>query len=170
MISQTNSANLDVDGAVWGPFESLEDLVNKCNRFTVPIACDYAPAPNFNVNVEGSKYYALLVANYSNQPTNIMLGNGAGSTATTDCSPDIYVEKSVSATDVEEGNVITWTVNVENTGVINATGVSITDVLPDGLTFVSSSVSMGTYDNATGVWTIGALEVFQKETLTIKSK
>ena len=43
-----------------------------------------------------------------------------------------------------------------NDGPDAATGVQVTDLLPAGLTFVSrATASQGTYDDVTGVWTVG---------------
>src|SRR5690606_34416444 len=57
-----------------------------------------------------------------------------------------------------------------NAGPEDATGVVIEDVLPDGLTFVSANASDGTYDQATGLWTLGALANGADATLTIVAR
>ena len=56
-----------------------------------------------------------------------------------------------------EGEVVTFQIEVVNNGTAQATNVSLTDQLPAGITFTSSSVTQGTYDSATGLWTIGTL-------------
>ena len=48
-----------------------------------------------------------------------------------------------------------------------ATGVVVTDLLPSGLTYVSSLASVGTYDPITGVWNIGGLANGANATLTL---
>ena len=65
------------------------------------------------------------------------------------------------------GSNITFTITANNAGPSNATGVVINDVLPAGYTFVSSTPSVGTYDNGTGVWTIGNLANGASATLDI---
>jgi uncharacterized repeat protein (TIGR01451 family) len=52
---------------------------------------------------------------------------------------------------------LAFTVTLSNAGPDAATGVSVTDLLPAGLTFVSSNASLGTYDSGTGVWTVGTV-------------
>jgi hypothetical protein len=45
--------------------------------------------------------------------------------------------------------------------------VQVTDLLPAGLTFVSSTPSQGTYDSATGLWTVGSIANGATATLQI---
>ena len=52
-------------------------------------------------------------------------------------------------------------------GPSNATGVTVTDVLPAGFTYVSDTPSVGTYNSGTGVWTIGNLANGANATLDI---
>ena len=52
---------------------------------------------------------------------------------------------------------MTFTITLTNAGPDTATGVQVTDLLPAGLTFVSATPSQGTYNPATGVWTVGTV-------------
>src|SRR5690606_29020520 len=65
------------------------------------------------------------------------------------------------------GDEITFTITVTNNGPGAATGVTLTDLLPAGLTYVESSVSGGTYDDDTGIWSGFALADAAQATLTI---
>ncbi|MEQ9399291.1 MAG: hypothetical protein RJQ04_08965, partial [Longimicrobiales bacterium] len=56
-----------------------------------------------------------------------------------------------------------------NNGPSAATGVAISDPLPTGLTFASATASAGTYDQGTGVWTVGALANGASATLTLNA-
>ena len=58
-------------------------------------------------------------------------------------------------------------ITVKNTSTLNATGVIVSDLLEQGYAYVSSSTSTGSYDNTTGVWTIGNFNGGATETLTI---
>jgi uncharacterized repeat protein (TIGR01451 family) len=62
---------------------------------------------------------------------------------------------------------VTFTITVANAGPDQATGVVVTDLLPAGLTYVSDTPSVGTYDDSTGLWTIGAIDSGTDATLTI---
>jgi Domain of unknown function DUF11 len=58
---------------------------------------------------------------------------------------------------------------VANNGPATATGVTGTDLLPAGLTFVSATPSQGTYSAATGAWTVGTLANGANVTLQIQA-
>ncbi len=70
---------------------------------------------------------------------------------------DLSLFKSVDTVSPAVGENVTFTVQVQNAGPDAATGVTVTDKLPEGLTLVTSSPSIGDYDPSTGVWTIGQI-------------
>ncbi|MCY1660432.1 DUF11 domain-containing protein [Chryseobacterium sp. SL1] len=65
---------------------------------------------------------------------------------------------------------LTFTVSATNNGASNSPNTIVNALLPSGYTYVSSTASAGTYDNATGVWTIGTLNDQATATLTITAK
>jgi len=81
---------------------------------------------------------------------------------------DIEVTKTVASNFVvEEAEPVMFTITATNNGPDDATGIEITDVLPAGLTFVSSSTDVGTYDSGSGLWIIGSLLSGTSGTLTM---
>jgi uncharacterized repeat protein (TIGR01451 family) len=80
---------------------------------------------------------------------------------------DLTVTKSVNDSSPELGDNVTFTITVSNTSSTNATNVVLTDLLPSGLTFVSSNPSQGTYVAGTGLWTIGTVNANSSVTLTV---
>ena len=94
------------------------------------------------------------------------------STVTPNPNPvaNLKVEKTVDNSTPKVGDNITFTIKVSNNGPSNATGVSVSDLLPSGYTLVSSNTATGTYNTATGVWTIGNLALSSVATLTITAK
>ncbi|RQP13817.1 MAG: DUF11 domain-containing protein, partial [Parapedobacter sp.] len=70
---------------------------------------------------------------------------------------DLAITKAVSAGPWQVYTPVTFTLTVVNNGPSDATGVVVSDLLPDGYLFVSSNPSTGSYDDGTGEWTIGDL-------------
>ena len=68
---------------------------------------------------------------------------------------DLVINKTVNKTDVLVGDVVEYIINVTNKGPSNATGVYVIDKLDNRLEFVRVIPTQGSYDNATGKWTIG---------------
>jgi uncharacterized repeat protein (TIGR01451 family) len=69
------------------------------------------------------------------------------------------------------GKEVVYTINATNNGPNTAVDVSVADALPDGLGYISHTVTAGTFDPASGAWTgIGDLAKGDKETLTIHAK
>ena len=65
---------------------------------------------------------------------------------------------------VNIGDLLIYTITVTNHGPDNATEVFVSDILDSRLTFVSST---GSYDETTGLWFIGNLDVNQTVSLNI---
>jgi uncharacterized repeat protein (TIGR01451 family) len=90
---------------------------------------------------------------------------------TTQQQADLKVTKTVSnATPLLNGPNFTYTITLSNLGPNNATGISLRDVLPTAVTYISSTASQGTYNPTDGVWTVGALNVNAEATLQITGK
>jgi len=90
-------------------------------------------------------------------------------TVTIEASSDLaVVSKTVSNNTPSPGSQITYTVVVRNNGPTAATGVEVNENMPAaGLTYVSSTASIGSYDPATRKWTIGTLAAGQSATLQL---
>jgi uncharacterized repeat protein (TIGR01451 family) len=90
-------------------------------------------------------------------------------TATVIADPvaDISVEKVVDDPTPMVGDVVRYTVTVENLGPADATGLVIEDRLPSGLELVDVKTSHGEYDPKTGRWDIGDLAVGDTVTMTM---
>lgn len=83
---------------------------------------------------------------------------------------DIKVEKSSSTQSPKCGDNFTYTVKVTNQGPAEAKGVQVTDLLPNGVTYISSNSTQGTYNQSTGIWSVGVLANGAFATLTISVK
>ncbi|WP_175454788.1 T9SS type B sorting domain-containing protein [Lutibacter oricola] len=82
-------------------------------------------------------------------------------------SADLAVTKTVDDATPNEGNVITYVIEVVNNGPDTATGVSLVDNLPVGVTYVSSTTAYGAFNSGSGEWMIGTLSSGATASLTI---
>lgn len=106
-----------------------------------------------------------------NTGTNFSLPTTIDATAffskkTVSCT-DLMVTKTVNNATPTVGNNLTFTIVAKNNGAGDATGVKVTEQLPTGYTYVSSTATAGIFDNVTGIWTIGNLANGANATLTI---
>ena len=81
---------------------------------------------------------------------------------------DLSVTKSDSPDPVDEGDSLSYTVIVTNNGFDSATGVTLMDTLPKGVTFVSATPSQGSCSGSSTVTcALGSLAVSGNATVTI---
>ncbi len=123
-------------------------------------------------SVTDTQLVAVVPPGASTGPLTVVTpdGSGAGSvnyTVTT--SPDLAVIQTNSPTIVSFGSNVTITVTVTNSRASIASGVTLTDTLPTGHTFVSATSSQGTPTFANGIVTcpIGAVTNGFAVTVTI---
>jgi large repetitive protein len=70
---------------------------------------------------------------------------------------DLSLSKTANPPNPGVGTNVVYTVTLSNAGPQQATGITVQDQLPAGVTFVSANASQGTFNPGTGVWTVGAL-------------
>lgn len=103
----------------------------------------------------------------SNMPDLAPASNDALAETTVQRRAALAISKSDDPDPATAGQQLTYSLQVDNNGPSDATGVSVTDALPAGLTYAASGASQGSYDPGAGLWTIGALAVGQSASLTI---
>ncbi|WP_292880247.1 hypothetical protein [Methanobrevibacter sp. UBA188] len=79
---------------------------------------------------------------------------------------DSRIEKSSNSDNYNFEDVVVWTLNITNAGPNKATGVVVTDILPEGLIYIRDD-SGGKYDPATGILNIGELDVGEQKIVNI---
>lgn len=86
----------------------------------------------------------------------------------TTSSADLSLTKTVNNAAPSTGGAVIYTLTVtnNNTSETTATGITVIDLLPAGVTFVSSS---GAYTSGTGLWSVGSLAKGASATLTINA-
>ncbi|MFM8891311.1 MAG: DUF11 domain-containing protein, partial [Planctomycetia bacterium] len=84
---------------------------------------------------------------------------------------DVAVYKSVDKNEPAIGETFQYTIQVANYGTDTATNVKVEEAgLPVGLSFVSATPSVGTYDEATGIWSVGTVTTVDRPSLVITAK
>lgn len=123
-------------------------------------------------SVTDTQLVAVVPSGASTGPLTVVTPDGTGTgpvvyTVTT--SPDVSARQTNSPSIVSFGSNVTITVTVTNSRSSIATGVTLTDTLPTGHTFVSATSSQGTPTFLNGVVTcaIGAVTNGQPVTVTI---
>ena len=99
--------------------------------------------------------------------------NPANNTNTASVDPqhaDLALLKTVSNPTPNVGDTLTYTVTLVNNGPSDATAVAVTDQLPAGLALVSATPSQGSYDAASGLWTLGTVTSTAVPTLTVQAR
>src|SRR6185436_977012 len=82
-----------------------------------------------------------------------LLNNDASATTNVRPLANLSLTKSDSPDPVLAGQLLTYSLSVANAGPSSATGVSVTDTLPAGVTFSSATPSQGTCSQASGTVT-----------------
>ncbi|MDP3683749.1 MAG: choice-of-anchor A family protein, partial [Ignavibacteria bacterium] len=82
---------------------------------------------------------------------------------------NLVLNKVADKTVVTDGDVITYTIKVKNTGTGNAQNVVVSDQLASILDFISATPS-GVYNSTTGIWNAGTINAHDSASLEIKVK
>ena len=82
---------------------------------------------------------------------------------------DLRLSKAVSSSTINVGSNVSFVLTLANDGPNDATGVTVRDQLPAGLTFVSASPAAA-YDEMSGIWTVGTVSSGGARSLTITAR
>ncbi|MGB8507401.1 MAG: DUF11 domain-containing protein, partial [Pyrinomonadaceae bacterium] len=96
--------------------------------------------------------------------------NNTGTVSLRVTSADLSLTKTVNNATPAFGQNVTFTITISNAGPDAASGVTVKDLLPAGLVFISATPGAGAYNSGTGVWTIGAVANAASVTLQIIAK
>ncbi|MDT8442799.1 MAG: DUF11 domain-containing protein [Desulfuromonadales bacterium] len=112
---------------------------------------------NATVNPSATGTIINNVSWSSSTPTDGYSGNNSDDATVYVGGTDIKITKDVSDSVPVSGDTITFTLRAINLGPSNTNSVTVTDLLPAGLTFVSTTASQGSYNSTSGLWTVGTL-------------
>jgi len=86
---------------------------------------------------------------------------------------DLMISQTVNKTSVKQGDLLTYSIRVQNLGPQTAPNVVVTDLLPSGATFVSATHNKGTHtappkgETGTVTWSVGDMIDQANEVATI---
>jgi uncharacterized repeat protein (TIGR01451 family) len=115
-------------------------------------------------STSGTKINTVSVLT-SNQADTITTNNSASVTVTPR-SADLSIKKEIDKNAPAPGDVVKFKITLNNAGPAAATGVLVLDALPAGYSYVSDD-SGGSYNNFTGVWSVGTVAVNSNKILNI---
>ena len=109
----------------------------------------------------------LAVMAYADQPDGNLNNNDATAVVKVN-GADLSLSNGEDNTSPSVGATVTFTVTLTNNGPLDDTGIIVTDMVPAGLTYLSSVADQGTYNSATGIWNVGSVANGATATLTLK--
>ena len=96
--------------------------------------------------------------------------NTASKTSTLAGSSDLGIVKTVNTATPVLGQNIIYNLKLSNARTSDASNITILEQLPAGLSFVSSNPDAGSYDFATGIWSVPSIAVGASLNLAITAK
>ena len=125
-----------------------------------------------DVGEGGNTISNITTAASGDQPDPDMIGDDLNESVTVDNNANLVTVKTLASgnSTPAEGDTVTFQIVVDNNGTAQATNVSLTDLLPAGLTATANNgvASQGSYDAATGIWTIGTIANGDSAMLTLE--
>jgi uncharacterized repeat protein (TIGR01451 family) len=97
------------------------------------------------------------ITNTATLPTDGNPANDSDSASIFLGGTDLKLSKTVSNAVPVSGDAVTFTLNIINLGPNSTDSVTVTDLLPPGITFTGASPTQGIYNNLTGLWSVGTL-------------
>ena len=155
-------------GGTYDPTTGLWTIGNLANGATATITI----SATVDVGQAGNPITNITSAASGDQPDPDSVGDDLEETVTVNDAADLVTVKTLVVggdSTPAEGDTVTYQITVTNNGGAQATNVSLIDQLPAGLTYVGDTSAGGTYDPATGLWTIGTLNVGDTATITISA-
>ena len=142
------------------------------NTGTAPYQRTFRPGEALTIfdgdNAAGT--WTMIICDFVAQDTGLFLRADLYITS----APANYVDLSVGLTlaggNNNVGDTVSYTLTVNNASGanLNATGVTVRNLLPAGLSFVSAT-GFGSYNSGTGDWTVGSVPIGTTRTLTINA-
>ena len=151
---------------------------NQINNSSKPLGSTGADtnATSGSVKIAGKGLTKIILRTYMRSDAGTVASWGGVSSNTSDgftiglsvAESDLQLTTAVNNTAPTIGDIIELTLKVKNQGPSNDNNVLVANILPAGLTFVSSSDS--SYSNSTNLWNIATIANGETKTIVIKAK
>ena len=105
---------------------------------------------------------------FTSEQACVDFANGGGTPVA--AGADLGLTKTVSNAQPNVGDVVTFTITLTNHGPVTATNVTVQDLLPSGLTFISATPSQGNYSASAGAWMVGTVTTTTPQTLVVQAR
>ncbi|WP_442846374.1 Ig-like domain-containing protein [Leeuwenhoekiella sp. H156] len=102
--------------------------------------------------------------------TGCILNTAASVEVTPVACSDLTISKTVDNDMPAIGEVVVYTVTVENSGSVSTSLIEVEDKLPSDLELVSFQTSIGTYNSSTGIWLIPELAANDSAVLMVSAR
>ena len=122
-----------------------------------------------DVGQGGNTITNITTAAMANQEDPTTVGDDLQEEVEVENNANLVTVKSLASGDntPDEGDTVTFSITITNFGAAQATNVSLTDQLPAGITYTANTTSQGSYNAATGVWTVGTINDGANATITL---
>ena len=148
------------------PGGTLSPSTSPTANATGTITWGFSPVATLNAGASATLIFRANVASVPGTYSNTATATTSFGTLTSDPvqlsvgTPRLTISKTPSTFSTTPGSTVTYTISYSNDSPANTTDVTITDTLPTGLTYVSTSCTGAcTYTSGTKTisWTIGSL-------------
>jgi uncharacterized repeat protein (TIGR01451 family) len=141
-------------------FDSTVPSQGTCSQASGTVTCQLGTIGNGNgalVTIKGRPQSTGTVSNTATVSSSVndpvTSNNTATASTTVNPSADLAVTNTDSPDPVAVGTQLTYAVGVSNAGPSSATGITLTDTLPAGVTFNSATPTQGSCSQASGTVT-----------------
>ena len=168
LTATTNNGNVD-GGGLYDPATGVLSIAMLASGDTVTLTLE----GTVNPGQSGSVITNTTTAATGDQVDPSTVGDDLEETVAVGIlAADLVTVKTLASGDAtpNEGDVVTFEINVTNNGAATATGVFLTDFLPAGLTATedNGTVTQGSYDPTSGIFGIGTIATGDTVTLTLQ--
>ncbi|HSQ26666.1 MAG TPA: sortase [Anaerolineales bacterium] len=147
----------EVTAEDWNCLISANDTQLVCT-YAKSIPVDLFSLPPIFIGVDVPADIVPSVTNTATLATiDANLSNNVSTITTSIDSVDLAIKKSQVPQGILPTETITYTIVITNNGPATATNVIVDDELSTYLTYTSSTASQGSYNDSTGIWSVGNL-------------